>query len=73
MTLVLQNTAKIKPRQHILAFPVSDMSGSYWVRAQPEDIVNTIRENQFIAESNKENIKTDEKPKVMFSFPVPMN
>ena len=27
------NSAKIKPRQHILAFPVySDMSGSYWVR-----------------------------------------
>ena len=32
MTVVLKNSAKIKPRQHILAFPVSDMSGSYWVR-----------------------------------------
>ena len=39
--MVLYNSAKIRPRQHILALPVSDMSGSYWVRVSYKGQLNT--------------------------------
>ena len=57
----------MKPQYISARIGVSDIV--QFVVSQPEGILNAIRENQFIAESNKEeNLKTNEIPKVDVQF-----